>query len=192
MYRDNLDGIRAGMVFSLIAMALIVPWGAAVAARLRRTEGETPVLTYIQIASAAIGTILALMCVVVWATAAFRPDEVLPQTTRMLNDMGWIFFVFTWPPFSIWCGTIALAIFADKDPVPVYPRWAAYQCLLCAFLFIPGSLIIFFKTGPFAFNGLIGLYVPFTAFFAWLITMTALTIKDINRERAPLGVIDVR
>ena len=34
---------------------------------------------------------------------------------------------------------------------------------------LPGQLLFFFKTGPFAWNGLFAFYLPMTVFFVWFI-----------------------
>ena len=43
------------------------------------------------------------------------------------------------------------------------------------------AFLIFFKVGPFAWNGLFAWYIPFTDFFAWFVVITVLTIKAINK-----------
>jgi hypothetical protein len=52
-------------------------------------------------------------------------------------------------------------------------------------LSVPGGVMIFFKTGPLAFNGLFGIWIPLGVFFVWIIAMTALTIQAINRQTEP-------
>ena len=49
-------------------------------------------------------------------------------------------------------------------------------------LILPGGLIIFFHSGPFAWSGLFGIWVPFIAFGAWFCLMTYFLIKGIRRE----------
>ena len=40
----------------------------------------------------------------------------------------------------------------------------------------------FFKTGPFAFDGLLALYLPFSVFFAWMMVMSVMVFKAIAAE----------
>lgn len=184
-YLDDLTSIRIGMLLSIISMALIAPWGAAIVAQTRRMELRGyPILASTQIAL--LGSLVALgsASVLVWALAAFRPDELAADTTLMLNDFGWFLFLFTFAPFTVWCFVVGLSILLDKRPVPIFPRWAGYLSFWCGALDIPAGMIVFFKTGPFAYNGLMALYVPFVAFLVWLVVMSVLTIKAINKQAA--------
>jgi hypothetical protein len=185
MYRENLTEIRIGMVLSILAVGLMFPWGAAIAAQTRRTEGGFPVLTYTQLVTVAISAGIFVLDILVWAVAAYRPGDISPETTRTLNDLAWFMFLFSVSPTIIWLVAVGLAVLFDRSNPPVFPRWAGYLSLWAAFLLLPADLILFFKTGPFAFNGLLALYVPFSAFFGWLVAMTVLLIKAINREEMP-------
>lgn len=45
---------------------------------------------------------------------------------------------------------------------------------------------MFFKDGPFAWNGLIGFYIPLSAFAVWLCIMTY--VMHVGIERQPSEV----
>jgi len=181
LYTSNLTGVRLGMVAGIIALSLLAPWAVAVALQTRRAEGAAPALTYVQLVSVAISWTTGVLAVLVWAVAAFRPGETLPDITRTLNDLGWFLFLFPWPPFSVWFAAVGIGILSDTSEQPAFPRWSGYLCFWAAMLIAPGSLLVFFKSGPFAFNGIITFYVAFAAFGAWVVTMTVLVIKAINR-----------
>lgn len=183
MFADDATAIRMGLAIGIVAMALISPFGIAIAAMLRGSERGTPVLTYVQVAGVAMGTCIAVTMCLVWGTASFRPDELEPGTTRMLNDMAWFFFLFSFAPFSIWVAAVGLAILSDERPAPPFPRWAAYLCFWMALLFIPAVLMIFFKSGAFSFNGIIAFWVPTLAFFGWVMAMTVLGLQAAGRSR---------
>ena len=80
---------------------------------------------------------------------------------------------------------MGVAIFTDSDESPIFPRWAAWLSVWVATLSIPGGAMILFKTGPLAFNGLLAIWVPLGVFFIWIVAMTVLVIKAINRSPAP-------
>jgi hypothetical protein len=48
----------------------------------------------------------------------------------------------------------------------------------------PGTVVMFFKSGPLSWTGLFVFWLPFTAFFAWLMVMFRLLLKAIGQERA--------
>jgi len=52
---------------------------------------------------------------------------------------------------------------------------------LGAILFIPGGLIAFFKTGPFAGDGILTFWLPFAVFFGWFVVMFPLFLKAIKQ-----------
>jgi hypothetical protein len=185
---DNLTEIRIGLMLTMIAVSLVAPFGVAIALQTRRAEQGRPVLTYTQLACIAAGVAIMVIECVAWLGASYRPDELSAETTRLLNDVGWIIIIITWPPYSIWFGAVALAILRDKSEDPAFPRWAGYLSIWVALIMVPGSGMIFFKTGPLAYNGLIALYIPFTAFFTWIVAFTVLGIRAINRQEQPAAI----
>jgi hypothetical protein len=187
LFRDDTDSIRIGLSIGIVAMALIAPFGIGVASMLRGSERGTPVLTYVQIACVAIGTSVAVIMCLVWGTASFRPDELAPDTTRMLNDLAWFFFLFSFAPFSVWLVAVGLAIISDERAVAPFPRWSAYLNFWLALLFVPAVLMIFFKHGAYSFNGLIAFWVPTLSFFGWVMAMTVLGLCALRRPSPGLA-----
>jgi hypothetical protein len=185
MYNRDLTQIRVGIVLCSVAVALLVPWGVALAARTRRTEPEFPVFTMTQLGSLTVGTMAAVMTFVVWAVAAFRPDEISAETTRTLNDLVWFLFLFDVSPFIVWELGLGLAVLMNKSEFKLFPRWTGYLTLWCAFGSTPALMIIFFKHGPFAYNGLFGYWFPLMTFFVWLSVMTWYLIVDIRSDPPP-------
>jgi hypothetical protein len=181
-YAEHKDRIRIGCFLLIIGWSLWCTWGAVIATMIRKTESRLPVLTYASLALIGAGGVVFYLIPVAWVLAAFRPETTDPSVIQMLNDAGWFLVLYTWPPFALWCVVIAIAIFADKNEPAVYPRWVAYLNIWVAVLLIPAGLIGFFKTGPFAYNGLFAFYLPWCVFFGWMIAMTVATFKAITRE----------
>jgi hypothetical protein len=184
-YATHATGIRLGMVISMIAFTLFIPFGVAIALQTRRIE-HRPVMTYIQVVCVAIAALEGVISCCIWVAAAFRPVGIDPNITRALNDLGWIAFLLDVPPFTVWLGAIGIAILRDRGEPTVFPRWLGYLNIWVAVLVCPALAIPFFKTGPFAYNGLIALYVPFGCFFAWMVISTPYLIRAINAEAGPV------
>jgi hypothetical protein len=164
----------------------------AVAAQTRRSEGGYPVLSWAQIGAAIYTMTLVALLVTVWGVASFRAGHTTPQTTQMLNDVGWFIVLFPFQPADVWFIAVALAIFWDRREDAPYPRWLGWLNLWLATITVPAGLIVFFKRGAFAWNGAIAFYPPLTAFFVFTIVMAAYTIKAINRKAAAQERTDAR
>ena len=187
-YANNFQGIRIGMTLMLLSSGFYAVWGGVLATWTRRVEGGKSLLADIQIACIAVGTIITVMAEFFWLIAAFRPGVIAPDITMTLNDMGWLMFLLPWPPYSVWCIALALAILRDQSEFPLLPRWSAGLSFLTAFLFMPASATIFFKSGGFAYNGLLGMFLPLVMFLVWLegitIPMTLGLKRELRRQQA--------
>jgi hypothetical protein len=170
-YAEHANRVRLGAIVSALGLTLIVPFGAEIAARTRRLESSRPVLTYIQVASIAIASVFVVLTCTIWALTAFRPTQYPPEIVRYSNDLAYFLFIFTWPPFTVWFLAVAAAALGEH-PRPAFPRWSGYLSIWLAVQIAAGSLIPFFTTGPFAYNGLFALYLPVALFFAWVVAMT--------------------
>lgn len=168
---DNLFRIRVGSVFLMFSFGLFAPFGGGIAAQTRRCE-QLPGLSYSQLMFAACGTLIALLVGFTWALMAFRPDEYHPSTVQMFADFAYFLALFSVPVFGGWCVTIAMPIMMANEGEEPFPRWVAYANLWAAVLYIPGMLILFFKSGVFAWHGIVALWIPFTAFFLWILVMS--------------------
>lgn len=183
-FANSPTQIHLGLALMMAGMGLLVPWGASLAAQTSRIRSSSPVTTFVQVAAVGVATLIGVASIIAWSVASFRPAEVPPDLTRAMSDLGWFFFVFDWSPLFVWYLAVAAAIFGDRDGSPIFPRWSAYLSLWVALLSIPGGLMIFFKTGPLAFNGIFAIWIPLGIFFVWIVVMTALTIQAINRQGA--------
>jgi hypothetical protein len=115
------------------------------------------------------------------AVTAFRPDRS-PDATLLLNDMSWIMLVMPWTPFMAQYFAFAFAILADPRPQPLFPRWLGYFNIWAELMFTPAIVLPFFKSGPFAWNGLFVFWIPATVFVALFVVNTIWLVKAINSE----------
>ena len=181
-FLTDLTSKRIGLALCICVWGLLIPWGTAMAAQTRRAERGFPTLTLIQIACATCMATLGVIMLVLWSVAAFRPDELAADTTRMLHDIGWFIFLIDWAPVTFWMWALGAAILLDHNAVPVFPRWSAWLSIWIGLISFPGSLVLFFKTGAFAFNGLIAFWLVAGVFFVWFLVMTALLIKTLRAQ----------
>ncbi|HKY90445.1 MAG TPA: hypothetical protein VJM11_05365 [Nevskiaceae bacterium] len=182
IFIDKKDGIRLGCLIQCICWSFWATWAIAITMFIRKMEKGLPILTYASIANIGGGYVFFILIPMTWAVIAFRPETLDPKIIQVMNDWVWFDFLFTWPPFSLWMIIIAVAIFQDHNVPAIFPRWVAFFNLWCALLIFPAGLIVFFKTGPFAYDGAISFWFAFFVFFGWMITMTWVTLKTITAE----------
>jgi hypothetical protein len=181
IYREHTNAIRTGLLLCYVGTMFVLAFGSGIVGQTRRIRGVAPAITFFQISSYASAVLLIILPLICWFTAAFRPDEWSAESVRLMNDLGWIGFVIGFPPFVTWVVTTGVAILSDEAEQPLYPRWSGYLGLFMGFVQVSAAFLIFFKVGPFAWNGLFAWYIPFTDFFAWFVVITVLTIKAINK-----------
>jgi hypothetical protein len=180
IYQANPNMIRCGMLLSLVGIAGWVALVGAISAQMRRMQcGRLP--SYLQLGAGSIGVLTVMFPVMIFAITAFRPERD-PQLTQLLNDVGWLIIIPAFPTFVAQFLAIASGVWQDKSAVPVFPRWVAYFNAWVALLFVPGAFAYFFRSGPFAWNGILSFWVAAGAFFAWLIVMTSAMLKTISDE----------
>ncbi len=183
MYGQNTNQIRFGLLVMMGSSGLILPFTAVIAVQMKRMEDAPSILTYLQLASGAVGVVFFIVPCLLWSVAAFRPERS-PELIALMNDCGWLLFLMPFTTFIVQNFAIGFAILGDKSVQPVFPRWVGFFNFWVAVLFVPGGLLTFFKTGPFAWNGLFAFWVPFVVFFAWYMLMFMFLRKGILAQAA--------
>ncbi|GGN05198.1 hypothetical protein [Streptomyces fuscichromogenes] len=186
-YTDHANSIRAGLVVMLVGAVATAPFVAALSSLIRRIDSRLEPLAAIQLVCGAANVAAIFVPVLIFTATAYRPDRS-PDITMALNDTAWIMLVMNAFPAVGQAIVVGVAILADKRPTPLLPRWAAYLNFWMAFLFLPSILLTFFKTGPFAWNGILSFWVAAGAFGVWFLVMTPLMMraaKRVDDDRAP-------
>ena len=186
IYHDNTTHIRFGMILLMFAAGFYIPFTAAVANFISRIEGGIGVLSISQILGGMGNVCLTFYPAMWWLIASFRPDEN-PKLVRLLNDIAWLQIAGGLTSFLSVLVSVAVASFADKSKYPVFPRWTAYFSLWTFALLLPGQLVFFFKSGPFAWNGLLAFWMPLTVFAPWFVVMTIVILKALKLEKQKMS-----
>lgn len=183
IFIERKVGIRIGTLIQCVCYTFWSTWAISIAFYMRRMERGVPVLTYASIANIGGGYVFFLLMPITWAALAFRPEELDPHFLQVMNDLVWFIFILSWPPFALFMVFIAVAIFRDYNVPTIFPRWVGFFNLWTAVLIIPAGLIEFFKTGPFAYDGLISFWFVFAVFFGWMLVMSAVTLRAIAADQ---------
>jgi hypothetical protein len=180
-YRAHADTIRVGILLGTLGAGLLGPFMAMISVQLRRIEGRSAASAYCQMTLGGLLILELIYPLMILATAAFRPDR--PESAiQTLNDLGWLLLVGVVSTGVVELTVIGFAILGDGGDNRVFPRWGSALNFLAALALAGGALSIFFTTGPFAWNGLVAYWIPVFAFAFWILGMTFLLLRAINRE----------
>lgn len=180
-YRTDTVRLRVGLFVVLIGVFSYGPLCVAISRRMRRMSPRQSALASVQLSAATVGWVFLFLPFLIMSATAYRPQRA-PEITQGMNDIAWFVLVMDFVPFCVQYLAIAIAVFADRSPVPVFPRWVAYLNLWVAVLFIPTGVITFFKTGPLTYGGILGFYIPLAVFAVWLVAMPYAVTRHLQRE----------
>lgn len=182
-YRAHADGIRIGGLVMMIGSMLYVPFTAVISAQMARIPGVHRAVHYTQLAAGAFASVTFLLPGMLFVLAAFRPERS-PEETMLLNDLAWILLVLPWPPFLTQNAAFAFAILSDRRRPPLFARWLAYFDVWAVLSFSPSVFLPFFRTGPFAWNGLFVVWIPAVVFVAQFVVNAVALFAAIRDEEA--------
>lgn len=184
LYGERLAGVKAGIVLGILGAGMLVPWSAMVAMQVARMEGgrRYPLWALTSLCAGGVNAVFFTLPFIFWAGAFYRPER-LADLVQLLNDMTWLEFVMIFPAFSIQLLCVACAGLTQKEGSPVFPRWYLFVNLWMALLGAPGLIAIFFYTGPFAWNGVIGFWLPVLSYALFLVITYVQFFKAIRSHK---------
>ncbi|MHB8695052.1 MAG: DUF4386 family protein [Solirubrobacteraceae bacterium] len=184
-YASNETAIHLGLWMTMIAAAFCVTFFTSIALQMRRIEGKHSLLSFAQMLFGALFAIEFIIPLMIWQAADYRPT-LDPDMTYRLHDLGWLFFLGVVSTGVIQAVLIGVIILRDKRPQPIFPRWLGYLSIWAGLLFMPGGLIVFFKSGPLDWRGLVAFWLLLAAFGIWVLALVwalvARAIPDHERE----------
>jgi hypothetical protein len=181
LYGQHRTLVRAGLVVMAGAPALLLPWFAVVSVQLKRIEGRSSPLTYVQMMAGALAVLEFIVPAVILQAALFRPNRS-PALVQLLNDMAWLQYLGIVSTAVLQPIVIGFCILQDKRPRPIFPRWSGYFNIWVGTLISPGAVVCMFKTGPLAWRGLLAFWLIFAAYFVWLVVDTWLLFGAVEHE----------
>src|ERR1700722_11505698 len=155
LYIAHAVGIKLGAICFLYAASLLVLFYSVISVQLARIEHEFGVLSISQIALGVLAVVPFIGSAVAYSVATFRADRD-PSEIFLLSDYAWVMLFMVAPPAMFQFFAIGYGILSDKTEPPILPRWLGYLTWWAAVVGVPGVVIVFFKTGPFAWSGLFG------------------------------------
>jgi hypothetical protein len=185
-YAHDRTAIRAGLIVAMFFSALLLPFYTQISSEMRKIEGPGPVLATIQLGGAVVlVTFFQIICLL-WLEASFRPENS-PQLIRAMNDYGWLVWTILIPTYMLQYIAMAVAGFMDFRRDVLWPRWSCWVNLWVAVLGAGGILAVFFKHGPFSWQGIMGIYIPLLAFAGGMTMTMVLMLQRDARLAARCG-----
>lgn len=174
-------GIRFSMIVFNLCAIMLIPFYCVIVYQMKRMSTPSQVLAYCYLSAVATGATLFALADLFWLIAAFRPERD-PQLIQLLNDMAWIIFTAPVGALIAQNGCLALAIYLDGHPNPVFPRWVAPFSIVTGLAMAPAACGAIFRTGPLAWNGFISFWLRIVAFGLFIAVMFFVLRKAIKRQ----------
>lgn len=115
------------------------------------------------------------------AVAALRPENMaaVPELAGALHDFSWL--VMGMASFLV-CGMlVAFATLALRERI-VWPEWLGRLAIVAAFAYALRVGTLFTTEGPFAADGVLGLWVPVIAVAGWIFLASATLAFELRRS----------
>jgi hypothetical protein len=180
-YAHNTTMIRFSMITFNLCAVMLIPFFMTIVVQMKRMSLPSHVLAYSYLASASTGATLFAIADIFWLIAAYRPDRD-PQLILLLNDMAWLVFIAPVGAIVVMNLCLALAVYLDARPQPVFPRWVAPFNLLTAAAMTPAVCAVVFKTGPLAWDGFVSFWLRIGAFALYIAVMFFVVRAAIARQ----------
>lgn len=180
-YRSHTTGIRIGAVVGAIGAVFYAPFCAAIAWEVKRITGAEA--AYVQIILGVIGTLGLVSPWTDFMTLAFRPERPAEILHAMYDD-AWMPLYSVAGCFAVQFAFLGWAMLSDKDAKPTFPRWFAYFTVFTGLDQAFGVFVVFTKTGPFAWDGVIAYWIPLVVFGVWTNLMVKYMSDRLKRESA--------
>ena len=180
-FREYNTGILGVVILCNLIAGSLVPIFAVTAVQMSRIANSSNVFGYAYIICTGVGTTAFILADYCWGVAAFRPDRD-PQLISLLNDMAWFFFIAPVGTMVVQNLCLAVSIYLDARPDPVFPRWVAHFNVATAILLVPGAFSVLFTSGPLAWNGSVSFTLRIGVLAVYLVVMFLVLLRVVDRQ----------
>jgi hypothetical protein len=178
--RDHADMIRLGQIILTLSSGCFVTFTALITTQMKKIPGCAPEIIYTEFAAGCVDSVFFIVPMMVFMVETYRPERD-PQTTLMLNDLGWMTLVAPVTLAMVQTLAIGIGILSDTGARPIFARWVGYFNIAAAVVFLPGVSIAYFKSGPFDWGGIFAFWIPGVIFSGWFLVMFFALRRAIER-----------
>lgn len=186
-YADNAAMVRFSMITFNLCGIMLVPMFMVIVVQMKRMATQSHVFAYCFLTAAVSGATIFALADIFYLVAAFRPDRD-PELVQLLNDMAWMIFIAPVGMVVAQLLLLALAIYFDNGPNPVFPRWVGHYAVATALVMAPAAGAAIFRTGPLAWDGAVSFWLRNGAFALFVVVMFFVLRGALHRQAVEEGV----
>lgn len=180
-YADHQWALRVGAVAIMVSAVTLLPLGALLfllVVRVERGLGMLSLMLGFSVAALMVETFYVGLSFDVAAFRADRPAELV----RAFDDFGMLQAIGGTPLFlGIFCVLAYAIVITQRRGPAVFPRWFGYVNLLFVVAYLPEVLVFLLRTGPFAWNGVVGFWVPAVVLVVYLVGSPYVLLGAVRR-----------
>lgn len=170
-----------GCTIFYIACGFLVPASIQFGIMLSKIEGRYPLWSITAAVGGIFISVIVFLNACAWIVAAYR-TETSADIIQAWNDWAWFAFLLGWIYLAVEMLASAIVELKDKSPTPMIPRWLTWLTFAGAASLLTAMGPAFFKSGPFAYHGLLGFYLPMTVWGIYLLLTSWYMLKALDRE----------
>ncbi|AKC41403.1 hypothetical protein [Mycobacteroides chelonae] len=167
-------------VLMMCSTFALFPVSALLVLIARRIERHAGLVTVMMGLTLATYLVMNFYTPFSFAVAAFRTERD-PALVQYASDYGFLQFIGGIPMFlMVWILSAYAILVLSPRHDPLIPRWFGYLNLWIAILYLPELLVFFFHSGPFAWNGVVGFWIPAILFIVYFAVSPAILVPAVR------------
>jgi len=179
-YAERKTSVAFGLSLFCLATAFLAVYSVQLGLWLWRMEGRSPLMAISQILGGFGVVLLIFISNCLWIGAAYRADVTDPAIVHALNDAAWFGFLIGWVILALQMAATAAVTFHDRSGT--VPRPVSIATAIGAVGLFTANGCAFTKSGPFAWDGVLGYYLPMVIWGVWLNGFALLMRAEIKRR----------
>jgi hypothetical protein len=182
IYLARAAHILDGAAITSWTGGFLIPLSCVLTAQMVRLQKAWSIWSMMQLVGGVMTSLWLSLPTIFWGAAAFQPDRAI-DATMLANQLGALTMVTTDQYYMYWLVPIAVICltvpYQDDSP---FPRWLGYLTIFETLALSPGPFAFLFKSGLFAWNGLLVLFIPLFSFFIWMAFVFWQLLRALGRQ----------
>jgi len=180
--------VIVGLTLFYIAAGFLTPGSVAFGIMLAKIEGRWPVWSYTTAVCGVFISLIVFFNACAWMVSAYRKESEA-SVLQGFSDWAWFAFLLGWIYLAAEMFATAIVELMDQRPEPMVPRWFSWLTIAGGFTVFFAGGPAFFKSGPFAYHGLLAFYLPVAIWGGYICLTTWYMLKELKRTpgRAPIS-----